>query len=179
MLEGKRVTLRGLEVEDAKIIIEHFNDLEVRRFLGHPAAFSREEEEKWIRSGWERRQKGEAYVFGIEFNEKKELIGTIALEGIESINRSAELGIAIWQKQYWGKGLGTEAINLLLDYGFNLLNLHRIHLTVLQDNERAQRAYSKVGFQLMGRHRERIFKDGVFHDLLIMDILANEFQRSG
>lgn len=176
MIKGKRVTLRGLEIEDAKEILRHFNDLEVRRFLAHPYPVAKEEEEQWIRNTWESRRKGTEFIFGIELNEGQKLIGTIGLHSASTIHRSTELGIAIWNKKYWGQGLGTEALHLILDYGFNILNLNSIHLTVIEDNERAQRAYEKVGFQQVGRRRQAIYQKGKYKDLLLMDILATEYR---
>ena len=177
MLEGEHVALRGLEVEDAAEILRHFNDMEVRRFLTSSLPVSKEEEERWIRSTWERRRSGTDYVFSIEYKKTRKLIGTCGLHRVNSIHRSAELGIAIWNKQYWGQGLGTEALHLLLEYGFNILNLHRIYLTVLDFNVRAQRAYEKVGFRRVGRHRQAMFRDGAYHDLLIYDLLEEEYRK--
>jgi len=176
LIEGKHVTLRGLEVEDAAEILRHFNDMEVRRFLASPLPLSREEEEQWIRSTWERRRTGADYIFGIEYKKTRQLIGTCGLHHVNPIHRRAELGIAIWNKQYWGQGLGTEALHLLLNYGFNILNLHSIYLTVIDFNVRAQRAYEKVGFRQAGRHRQAIFRDGAYHDLLIYNLLAEEYR---
>jgi RimJ/RimL family protein N-acetyltransferase len=177
LLRGKRVTLRGLEVEDATEILRHFNDLEVRRFLATSHYIAKEEEEQWIRSTWEARRKGEGYIFGIELNDPKQLIGSCGFHAVSAIHRATELGIAVWNKQYWGKGLGTEALILLLHYGFNILNLHSVYLTVIEDNVRAQRAYLKVGFQPAGRHRHAIYQDGTYKDLLLMDILADEYRQ--
>jgi RimJ/RimL family protein N-acetyltransferase len=177
LLRDKRITLRGLEVEDATEILRHFNDLEVRRFLATAHYIAKEEEEQWIRSTWEARRKGESYIFGIELNEPKQLIGTCGFHTVSAIHRATELGIAVWNKQYWGKGLGTEALILVLNYGFNILNLHSVYLTVIEDNLRAQRAYLKVGFQSAGRHRQAVYQDGTYKDLLLMDILADEYRR--
>ena len=66
MITGEHVVLRGLELSDTDEIIKHFNDVELRRFLGHLIPVSRDEEEQWIRNTWENRQKGTEYVFGIE-----------------------------------------------------------------------------------------------------------------
>jgi RimJ/RimL family protein N-acetyltransferase len=89
----------------------------------------------------------------------------------------AEMGIAIWNKQYWSKGYGTEAIRLLLGYGFNFLNLHSIFLIVNEDNPRAIKTYEKVAFKYTARHRESLFQDGKFKDTLLMDILEDEFRK--
>jgi RimJ/RimL family protein N-acetyltransferase len=176
MIKGKRITLRGLELEDTDIILQHFNDVEVRRYLGRLVPVAKEEEIEWIRRGWDARKKGSEFVFGIEVNENQQLIGTCSLFSISSMHRKAELGIAIWNKQYWDKGLGQETLKLLLSYGFDFLNLHSIFLLVNADNSRAIRAYEKVGFKHAGRTRDAVYQSGKYLDLLIMDILEDEFR---
>ncbi len=172
------MTLRGLELEDGQEILKHFNDMEVRHFLGAPIPISEVEEEEFIRSTWARRKSGRGYVFGIELNKSQLLIGCCELTDISPIHRGAELGIIIFNKKYWSQGLGTEALSLLLDYGFNSLNLHRIYLRVNEDNARAIRAYQKVGFQQVARYRECLFREGKYIDELLMDILAEEYKSS-
>ncbi len=176
MIHGKQVNLRGLELEDAQEIAQHFNDWEVRRFLNMIAPVSKEEEEDWIRSTWEQRRKGTGYVFGIEVNESKLLIGSCALNPVSVINRSSGFGIALYNKAHWNKGYGTEATQLILGYGFNMLNLHRVHLTVFEGNDRARHIYEKVGFKLVGCHRQAIFRNGRYWDMDVMDLLEDEFR---
>ena len=96
----------------------------------------------------------------------------------DQTNRRASLGIIIGEKAYWGKGYGTDATRLLLDYGFNVLNLHSVELSVYSFNERAIRCYEKVGFTQTGRHREARILRGKTHDIITMDILASEFGES-
>jgi len=151
------------------------NDMEVRRYLLSIVPYSQEEETQWIRRTWEERRAGTGYVFGIELNTSKQLIGVCSLDKVSTIHRGAELGIAIFSKLHWGQGLGTEAMHLLVGYGFSLLNLHRISLTCFDENLRAQHAYAKVGFQKVGRLRHAIFRNGEYHDLYVMDLLAEDY----
>ena len=88
------------------------------------------------------------------------------------------LGIAIGEKEYWGQGYGTEATRLLVDYGFNLLNLNSIMLGAFVFNERAIACYKKVGFKEIGWRRQARIIGGQKYDVLLMDILAEEFQGS-
>jgi RimJ/RimL family protein N-acetyltransferase len=175
LLHGKRVTLRGFELKDAPEIVRLMNDMEVRRYLLSIVPYSQEEETQWIRRTWEERRAGTGYVFGIELNASKQLIGVCSLDKVSTIHRGAELGIAIFSKQHWGQGLGTEAMHLLVGYGFSLLNLHRISLTCFDDNLRAQHVYAKVGFQKVGCLRHAIFRNGEYHDLHVMDLLAEHY----
>ncbi len=155
----------------------HYNDWELRRFLNAIVPVSKEEEEDWIRSTWEERRKGTSYVFAIEVNRSKLLVGGCALTGVSITNRSASFGIALYNKTYWNKGYGTEATQLMLSYGFNQLNLYRIHLTVFEFNERARHVYEKVGFTQVGLHRQALFRNGRYWDIYIMDFLAKEYRK--
>ncbi|WP_233573237.1 GNAT family N-acetyltransferase [Leptotrichia sp. OH3620_COT-345] len=79
-------------------------------------------------------------------------------------------------EKYQGKGYGTEAVNLILDYGFSLLNLRSISLSVFEYNEIGYNLYKKVGFREVGRLRKKIEIMGEIYDEIIMDILKEEFQ---
>lgn len=116
------------------------------------------------------------YTFAIVDLKTDELIGNIGFPKIDYINRTAELGIFIGNKEYWGKGYGVEAIELLLDFGFNILNLHNISLKVFSYNKPAIRCYKKVGFKEAGRLREAKQIAGQKYDDVFMDILATEYK---
>jgi RimJ/RimL family protein N-acetyltransferase len=86
------------------------------------------------------------------------------------------LGIVIGEKSRWGQGYGQEAVKLLLDYGFSLLNLNSVMLGTFSFNQRALRCYEKVGFKMIGRRRDARIIAGEKHDMILMDILAEEFE---
>lgn len=176
MFKGTNIQLRGFELEDAATIIKYYNNLDVRRFLDHPFPLSLQDAEAWIRNTWETSKKGKAYFFAIALKETNQLIGTCGLFALSRINRKAELMIVIYNKEYWGKGFGTEAIQLLLNYGFKQLNLNRILLFSHDDNTRAQHIYEKIGFKPGGKRRQASYFEGAYHDLLLYDLLASEFQ---
>ena len=113
----------------------------------------------------------------VTINEDK-LIGTVSLEKVDNINRTATLGIFIGDKEYRSKGYGTEAIRLILDYGFNYLNLNNIQLEVLEFNERAIKSYKKCGFKEYGRRRKCKFLNGQYYDKIYMEVLAENFNES-
>ena len=106
------------------------------------------------------------------------MIGTVGLERINRIHRTATLGIFIGDKEFLSKGYGTESIRLILDYGFNYMNLHNIKLDLLSFNERALKCYKKCGFKEAGKIRENIFINGKYYDTISMDILDSEFKES-
>jgi RimJ/RimL family protein N-acetyltransferase len=103
------------------------------------------------------------------------LLGDITLSVINWGSRDAFAGIGIGAREFWGKGYGTEAMELILRYGFTELNLRRISLTVFEFNQRAVRSYEKVGFRLEGRQRQFMRREGRRWDILYMGILRQEW----
>jgi len=169
-----KVRLRELRLEDATVYARWFNDFEITRNLVSPRPYSVAEEEAWIRHEAESGN----YTFAIEAIDGPEplLIGNCAIHKPDWRSRQAEVGIVVGEHDYLGRGYGTAALQLLLEYGFGELNLHRIHLNVYAFNARAIRSYEKVGFTLEGTEREALFRDGQYHDVWIMSILLPEWQ---
>jgi RimJ/RimL family protein N-acetyltransferase len=90
-------------------------------------------------------------------------------------SRSCELGISIGDHDYLGKGYGSEAVELILDYAFKYRNFHRVYLQVTETNERAFKSYVKCGFVEEGRLREHLWTDGAYRDVICMSILRYEW----
>ena len=173
-LVGEKCYLSPLTPEDAERSTQWDNDLEVALPLG---------DEAWTPTGLEgtREQIAEAlrqhaHLFGIVDLASDELIGRCVLFQVDHVNRSAMMGIVIGEKGYWGQGYGREAIRLLLDYAFNLLNLNSIMLGTFSFNERALRCYRAVGFREIGRRRQARIVGDRRYDAVFMDILADEFE---
>jgi RimJ/RimL family protein N-acetyltransferase len=102
-------------------------------------------------------------------------IGLTDLFEIDYFNRTAGFGILIGEKDRWGRGYGTETTRLMLDYAFNVHGLHSVRLAVFSFNERAQRAYERAGFRVIGRWREAKRLGGRAYDVVYLDCLATEF----
>lgn len=103
------------------------------------------------------------------------LIGAVRLWRISPRNRSAMLTIFIGDKSRWGKGYGTDALRLVLRHAFGPMELHRVELHVFDFNHRAIRSYEKAGFVQEGTRRQALFRDGRYHDILVMGVLREEF----
>jgi RimJ/RimL family protein N-acetyltransferase len=175
VIYGKRIRLRAVEREDVAKFHEWVNDPDVTRGLAMYLPLSMQDEENWF----DRISKGapDEKPLAIEVRKGKnwKLIGNCGVFGISLTNRSAELGIMIGEKNEWDKGYGAEAMTLLLQHGFETLNLHRIFLRVYEDNVRAVRSYEKAGFVLEGRQRQAVFKHGKYEDVLFMSVLRPEW----
>lgn len=169
---GKLCYLSPLTPDDAPLYTGWLNDLEVGINLATVMVMTEDSEREWVEGA----SKSGEHVFGIIDNETDMLIGNCGLMNVDPVNRTAEFGIFIGDKRYWGRGFGTEATRLILDYGFNILNLNNIKLNVYSYNERAAHVYRKVGFKEIGRRRESKLVNGTFYDEIMMDILADEFE---
>jgi RimJ/RimL family protein N-acetyltransferase len=116
------------------------------------------------------------HFFSIRALDDNRLLGDINIDVINNWgSRDAFVGIGIYEREDWGKGYGTDAMRLIVQFGFIELNLRRITLTVFEYNPRAIRSYEKCGFQVEGRMRGRIVKDDKRWDVLFMSILRDEW----
>jgi len=172
-LIGEKCYLSPINLEDAKQYTEWINDLEVTKYLLLICQQITLEKEQEILTNMSK--KG-AQIFGIIDIQSEQLIGNCSLFKINHLNRKADFGIFIGDKKFWNKGYGTEAAKLILDYGFNILNLNNIMLEVFSYNKRAIKSYEKVGFKTIGKRRETLIIGSKKYDEIFMDILAKDFE---
>lgn len=170
-LIGKNIYLAPKNIEDAEKYVEWLNDFRTTDYLGKSGKIMTLENEKEYLT---KAMDDEATLDIVTLAEDK-LIGTVGLESIDHLNRTGTLGIFIGDVEEREKGYGTEAIKLILDYGFNYLNLNNIKLDVVEFNNRAIGCYKKCGFKECGRRRKSEFIDGKYYDRISMDILKEEF----
>ena len=170
-LVGDRIYLSPRNSEDVEKFTEWLNDFETTDYTGRSGILTTlDGERKYL----EENSNPEA-TFVIVTLEDNKMIGTVSLEDINWINRTATLGIFIGDKEFRSKGYGTEAIRLILEYGFKYMNLYNIKLDLMEFNERALKCYQKCGFKEYGRRRKCKFVNGKYYDSISMDILADEF----
>ena len=174
LIRGERVYLRPAERNDIPYFVRWFNDAETASFLSLRAPMSIAAEEQWF----ERLQADNGksrWHFVMCLLATGQPIGTIGLFDVDEVNGSAGMGIMIGEKSLWGKGLGTDALNALLDFGFGELRLERIWLEVNDDNLRGKRSYEKSGFKFEGTERHAMYRDGRHRDVDLMSILRDEW----
>lgn len=116
------------------------------------------------------------FVFAIHTLEDDKLIGQIGM-WTEPPNEDAFLWILIGERAYWGKGYGTDAMRIMLRYGFDELNLHRVSLRVFDFNQRAIRSYEKSGFVHEGKNRSALNKMGRRWEEVWMGILRSDWEQ--
>jgi diamine N-acetyltransferase len=179
MIIGGRVRLRAMERSDLPRFQTWLNDPEVIKGLQVYLPLSDEDERKWFEQMMERPAEERPLAIEVREADNWNLVGNAVLFNIEWTNRNAGLGIFLGDKSYWNQGFGTEALALLLQHGFDTLNLHRIHLRVYATNPRARRSYEKAGFTLEGTEREALFRGGRYVDVHLMGILRSEWKGNG
>jgi RimJ/RimL family protein N-acetyltransferase len=178
MIEGTIVDLRAQEMADLERNHRWLNDREVTRFLGSRYQFSLLAEENWMR---ERTSKPMAFGgdmgFAIEAKDGRH-IGNTGLHAASPENRSADLGIVIGEKDCWGRGFGSDALRTLVRFAFEEVNLNRIALDVYDFNERAIASYRKCGFVEEGRRRKDAYREGAYHDIVMMSVLREDWEKA-
>jgi len=169
-MSGKLCYLSPIDVNDAEQFTAWLNDMDVTKNLPFYSAVVNSHTEKSILE-----KISQDHVYSIIDNAANELIGNCGYKSIDHVNQNGEIGIFIGSKKHWSKGYGTEALSLLLDYGFKALNLHNIFLKLYSCNDRALACYKKIGFKLIGIQREAMLRDRKRHDYIFMDILPDDF----
>jgi len=168
------INLREIESDDISIINSWRNNKDLVNFLGDAFRYiTKEVDQKWFENYLGNRDKNVRLII----LEDDKPIGMVNLLNIDMLNQYAEFSIQIGDFDKHSKGVGTEVTKMMLDHGFNNLNLYRIDLTVLNSNKRAIKVYEKCGFQIEGKLRSAVYKNGKFEDMIIMGILKKDFKR--
>lgn len=172
---GKTITLRPYRSDDADLLWASIENETINRLTGTHGTFTREQVDKYIANQIEA-DNDERASFIIEAIDDKRAVGEVVINDIDLDNRSGNIRIALFDEGDFGKGYGTEAMRLMVDYGFRELNLHRISLGVYAFNPRAIRVYEKIGFVKEGVLRDSLYWDGDYIDEITMSILEDEWQ---
>lgn len=170
---GEKVRLRAYKEEDIPLATKFANDRELKKLLvtNIPFPMTNWEEESWIKS--QKSNDNGQYNFAIEDIETGKYIGGCGIQNVNWLSRVALVGIMIGDKDYWGKGYGTDAMKTLVTFIFNNMNINKIRLSTFSFNERAIKSYKKCGFTVEGVLKNEIFKDGKYYDEIIMSIFKD------
>ena len=167
-----KIILTELRIEDSPILFKWINDRSIVILNNNYSPVHETNHDAWFTSIVAR---SDIRIFAIRKQNEENIIGTCQLFNIDYINRNAELQIRIAPEEQRGKGYGRQAIQLLLDYAFKDLGLHRVFLRVFSTNENAIKDYKKIGFSTEGVMRDASYIDGKFVDIIIMAILKSEY----
>lgn len=176
MYSGKLVKLRAYKEEDIEKAVEFINDEEVKKFLDSniPFPMTKWQEEEWVRS-----RKANAdftYDFAIEDLETGKYIGGCSINECDVKNRTCTIGIMIGDKDYWSKGYGSDSLKVLIKFIFEEVNMNKIKLKVFSFNTRAIACYKKVGFKEEGILKKELYRNGKYHDEILMAIFKSEIE---
>lgn len=173
--KGNLIRLRAYQENDIKKAYEYMNDYEVIRNTSPGAirAITFEEERDFINAAKIRADL--SYDFAIEDLQTGEYIGGCGIKNTNLKERTCELGILIGNKNYWGKGYGSDGIQVLLKVIFGELNFRKIKLGVFEFNKRAISCYEKNGFKIEGILKEELYREGKYHDIILMAMFKKDY----
>lgn len=175
ILHGETITLRPIRADDAAAMFASLSDEETMRLTGTHETFTLEQIESFYARLADADDRADYAI--IPRDAPARAVGEVVLNDINWHNRAANFRIALFDKAFFGQGYGTQATQLILAYGFEQLDLHRIDLEVYDFNPRAARVYEKAGFVREGVKRDALLWDGTYHDAIVMSMLEPEYER--
>ena len=182
LLVGERVRLRGTRDADLSVLASWLMDPAIRVTQSRVALPLSESAAREMVAGWSANNRAnDAVNVGLSvetLGDEPALVGHVGLFGADPKDRCGTAGILLG-RPYLGRGYGTDAMRLIVAFGFRELGLHRIQLDVYSYNARAIAAYRKAGFVEDGRRREAVWRDGRWYDEVQMSILDREWPARG
>jgi len=176
LLVGDRLKLNALREADIPLVTDWYQNPDLIRTLDTvPVGPRSEVAVREMIEGLIKRPTRD-YEFAIRKKDTDELVGITILDGILWNHGSCYVSIEIGDPAHRSMGYGREAMELVLDFAFQELNLHRVALTVFSYNEAAIKLYEKLGFTKEGTHREFLHRDGKRHDMHLYGMLRHEWE---
>lgn len=169
-LEGRLTNMRPFSKEDVLAITRWINDPAVREFISAFLPQTEKQEEEWVEKGSNEKN----IVLCVE-TKSGIPIGSMGIHNIDWVSRKATTGAVIGEREYWGKGYGTDAKMQLLNYAFNVLNLHKICSDVIAYNKRSLYYSLHCGYKIEGRRRKHNFKNGKYWTLIELGLFKEEW----
>ena len=171
-IEGENIALQPINLDHSSTYCKWQNDAIVRKYLRIEFPLTIEEIKKYLEPVTGVKKE---VLFEIYHKTNEQEIGFIGLANINWLNRNAKLFYSIGEKEYWGQNFATEATKLIVEYGFNELNLHKIYARVFLPNKASHRVLEKAGFNLEATIKEEAYVDGVYLDVKRYCIFKNEW----
>jgi RimJ/RimL family protein N-acetyltransferase len=167
------IFLRALELDDYKTTIRWRADEEIwNGVLGERYFVSSEYERRWVQDAITNTNE---IRLGVCLRETGELIGLTSIVGIDWLNRSARSQIMIGERSYWGRGYGAQAVLETVRFGFLHRGFERMWVRIVDTNLASIALHERVGYKREGVMRRAVFKNGKFHDVVVLALLRDEF----
>lgn len=170
-MEDGRIYLRLMTKDDTENIIKWRNRDEVRSQFIYQKLFTKESHENWIETMV---KTGKAVQMIIVLNDGDRPIGSVYVRDIDMEHKKGEYGIFIGETDCLGKGYGTEAAELMAEYAFEYIGLHKLMLRVYADNERAIRSYEKAGFVKEAYLKDDVYVQEKYKDIVLMAMIHED-----
>ncbi|MGL4570192.1 MAG: GNAT family N-acetyltransferase [Clostridium sp.] len=174
-IKGKVVTLRAIEENDMKLLKDMMNDGEIERLVGGWAfPISLNQQKKWYESSIN----NDRNIRLIIETEEDGAIGLATIVDIDWKNRVAFHGIKLANKKYRARGIGTDSVMAVMRYAFDELQLNRLDGAIIEYNEGSKKLYcEKCGWKVEGVQRNKIYKNGKFHDRVMVGVLKEDYKQ--
>lgn len=170
-LHGNSITLRALEKKDMPLLLEMINDPEIEAsVVGWSYPVSEEQQLMWLNNI----QGDNCIRFAIDNGSG--IVGVSIISSIDYKNRTANLNLKL-PKSSRGKGYASQAVKLMIDYCFLELNINCLTANVIADNDASIKLWEKNGFKRDGLLRSRVYKNGIYKDLIAYSLLRNEYEK--
>jgi ribosomal-protein-alanine N-acetyltransferase len=174
VIKTERLILRNLRASDAADVLVFRGDPIVQKY-DDPTIHTVEEAQIFINELQAEYKAKEGIGWGVTLADQDVVIGAIGFHHWDHYHRRAETGYGL-AHEYWGKGIGSEALKAMVRFGFNQMNLNRIYARTIADNHGSVRLLERLGFQREGTQRKHSWEDdGTFHDSAIYGLLHDEF----
>jgi RimJ/RimL family protein N-acetyltransferase len=168
---GERVRLEPLGIEHYEGLRPMYDDPEGRRMTATTKVFDDAMLRTWMSTRQDHDDRADFAVVALDTGR---VLGEVVLNDLETDDESCNFRIGLVGPEVYGRGYGTEATSLVLDYAFDTVGLHRVELSVYSFNPRGQRAYEKAGFVREGVRRQALCWEGEWHDVIVMGVLATD-----
>lgn len=174
VLSGRGLHLRGIRLTDASPIFSIYSDPEVCQLLDGRPMTEPEQATDYIKQVGQNLKTRLIFQWGICDSKEDQLFGTCSLYYLDYKNRRGEIGITL-ARSAWGQGLASEALRVLIEFAFNVVNLHRIEADIDPENSSSLALFERMGFQREGLLRERWQLPGKVHDTVLLGLLCREW----
>ena len=173
-LYTKRLTLRAMDHRDYRDMYEYACDPQVTKYLLWAPHDSPEYTKRYLKQVEASYKKGQFFDWGVELTKEKKFIGTCGLASIDMANSCGEIGY-VFNPAYWGKGIATEALSLVINFCFDELAFNRLESRYMVGNDASRRVMEKCGMKFEGIRRQSLLNHGEYVDVGYCSILASEY----